>query len=82
MRFLWLDEEDFDFFNIWDRLGAGTRRFIKGFVATVALAGIDYIVVALQNEGQTLIPPEYAFMTGALVSALLAVEKMLQKAKK
>jgi hypothetical protein len=61
------------------RLKLGAKRFLKGLLATLLIAGIQYAVQFVQTSTD-LFPKESA-LAGILISGLLALEKALQKQK-
>ncbi len=61
------------------RLKLGLKRFLKGFAATMLVAGVQYGVQFVQSSPD-LFPQESA-LAGILISGLLALEKALQKQK-
>ncbi len=61
------------------RVKAAAKRFLKGLLATLLVAGVQYAAEFVQASAD-LFPAESA-LTGLVVSVLLALEKGLQKAK-
>jgi hypothetical protein len=62
------------------RLKLGLKRFAKGLGASLLVAGVQYSAEFLQNS-KDLFPQEYTIYVGLVVSALLGLEKALQKKK-
>lgn len=61
------------------RMKAGLKRFLKGLLATLLVAGVQYGVEFVQTSAD-LFPAESA-LTGLVVSTLIGLEKALQKRK-
>jgi hypothetical protein len=62
------------------RLKLGVKRFLKGLGASLLVAGVQYAAEFLQNSKE-LFPQEYTIYVGLVVSALLGIEKAIQKQK-
>lgn len=63
------------------RLKLGSRRFLKGFLASLLIVGIQFSAEFIQNNPQVF-PQSYTLYTGLIMSILLGFEKALQKEKK
>lgn len=61
------------------RLKLGLKRFLKGFAATMLVAGVQYGVQFVQSSPDLF--PQESTLAGILISGLLALEKALQKQK-
>ncbi|RLE39470.1 hypothetical protein DRJ17_00790 [Candidatus Woesearchaeota archaeon] len=62
------------------RLKLGVKRFLKGLGASLLVAGVQYAAEFLQNS-KDLFPQEYTLYVGLVVSALLGIEKAVQRQK-
>lgn len=63
------------------RLKLGAKRFLKGLGASILLTIIQFSAEFLQNNPE-IFPQEYTLYIGLVVSALLGIEKAIQKEKK
>jgi len=63
------------------RLKLGVKRFLKGLGASALLMLIQFSAEFLQNNPDVF-PQEYTLYIGLVVSALLGIEKAIQKEKK
>jgi len=63
------------------RIKLGSKRFLKGLGASILLTLIQFSAEFLQNNPD-IFPQEYTLYIGLVVSALLGIEKAVQKEKK
>ena len=70
-------EEEYD---LKLRLKLGLKRFGKGIAASLLITAVQFAAEFLQsNPG--IFPEKYTLFVGAAVSALMGIEKALQKEK-
>lgn len=63
------------------RLKLGLKRFMKGLGASLLITAIQYATEFIQSNPDVF-PQQYTIYLGLTVSALLGLEKSLQKKKK